>query len=200
MVKENKEKYVNLSVRKMNQMISKYGPDAEYNPMNVGKYGCVAEAGPKFATQRQEAMRFLTAFVQGDPKSKQLLGDLILKASDFPYAEEAERRWRKILPPGMAEPKEGETPEPPLPPSPPMQVQILKGQVQMKTLELKEKQLQVEQIKLLKEIKDSDKEVRKIVLEMMSKILAPQHPADKALIDQAAAAMSPARGLPEGEQ
>lgn len=94
-----------------------------YN-INVGKYDVTVQTGPGFMTRRQEAAQFLTDITQSakDPATAQVLTYLAVKNNDWAGAEEAEKMLKKLLPPGIAEPEEGEeevpmvmTPQGPIP-------------------------------------------------------------------------------------
>jgi|HubBroStandDraft_3_1064219.scaffolds.fasta_scaffold02312_2 hypothetical protein len=66
------------------------------NP-NIGKYKVQAQAGPAYATQRQEAWNAFVQIVTGAPDLINEIGDLMFLAADFPMADLiAERMRRKI--------------------------------------------------------------------------------------------------------
>jgi hypothetical protein len=75
------------------------GPDvtAIFNP-NVGQYDVISEVGPAFATKREEAFNALTQIATQAPELMQVAGDLIMKAADFPMAEELAERLRNMVP------------------------------------------------------------------------------------------------------
>ena len=69
---------------------------AVLNP-NIGKYKVQAQAGPAYATQRQEAWNAFVQIVTGSPELINEIGDLMFLAADFPMADMiAERMRRKI--------------------------------------------------------------------------------------------------------
>jgi hypothetical protein len=88
------------------------------NDLSAGRYDVDVVVGPSYSTQRQEAAESLIQFVQAVPQAGAAAADLIAKNMDWPGAEELADRLRKMLPPGIAEPKEGEQPAPPPPPNP----------------------------------------------------------------------------------
>lgn len=98
------------------------GTETIYNLM-VGKYDVTVQTGPGFMTKRQEAAEFLTNALQAakDPAIASVLTYLSIKNTDWAGAEEAETMLKKLLPPGVAEPEEGQdvpmvpTPQGPLP-------------------------------------------------------------------------------------
>lgn len=81
--------------------------------VSVGTYDVVCEAGPSFATKRQQAAESLSALVQAHPEIMQWAGDLILKAFDFPYAQEMAERAKKLLPPQVQDNQDGAPEIPP---------------------------------------------------------------------------------------
>lgn len=83
--------------------------DVIFNP-NIGNYTVVADAGPSFATRRQEAFNALTQIAAQNKDFMNIGGDLLWKVADFPEAQELARRWRRIIPPNIT----GDAPNPQL--------------------------------------------------------------------------------------
>ena len=81
-----------------------------YN-LNVGKYDVTVTTGPSFATKRQEGAEFLTQIAQSSPNLMPIIGDLLFKSMDMPYAEEVAERLKKMMPPQLQEQPDGESPE-----------------------------------------------------------------------------------------
>ncbi len=71
---------------------------AVFNP-RLGQYEVQADVGPAFATRRQEAFNALSQIATQNPTLMNVIGDLVLKAADFPLAEEAAERLRNMAPP-----------------------------------------------------------------------------------------------------
>lgn len=69
-----------------------------FNP-NVGKYSVQANVGPAYATQRQEAFNAFTQIIAQNPALTSVIGDILLKAGDFPMADEAAERLKRLVPP-----------------------------------------------------------------------------------------------------
>lgn len=69
-----------------------------FNP-NVGKYEVQAEVGPNYATKRQQAFDALTQIIQTAPSVMNVAGDLLMKAADFPMAEDLAERLQRLVPP-----------------------------------------------------------------------------------------------------
>lgn len=76
-----------------------------YNP-GVGRYDVTVAVGPSYTTRRAEAFDTMTQMVQGNPQLMDKAGDLIMKAADFPMAEELSERLAKFLPPGVNDDKQ----------------------------------------------------------------------------------------------
>ncbi len=69
-----------------------------FNP-GFGKYSVVVEAGPSFATRRQEAFNALAQILQASPQLIPLIGDILFQSADFPLADELAERLRRTVPP-----------------------------------------------------------------------------------------------------
>lgn len=69
-----------------------------FNP-NVGSYEVQAEVGPNYATKRQQAFDALSQIIQTAPSVMNVAGDLLLKAADFPMAEDLAERLQRLVPP-----------------------------------------------------------------------------------------------------
>lgn len=68
------------------------------NPQ-IGKYDVISDVGPDFATRRQEAFNALSQIAAQDPALMSIIGDLVMLAADFPLADEAAERLRRMVPP-----------------------------------------------------------------------------------------------------
>jgi len=68
------------------------------NP-KVGKYEVVSDVGPDYATRRQEAFNALSQIASTAPELMSIIGDLVLLAADFPMAEQAAERLKRMVPP-----------------------------------------------------------------------------------------------------
>lgn len=71
-----------------------------YNP-SIGRYDVVVAVGPSYSSRRQEAFQALTEMASRNPAVMQLAGDLVMKAADFPMAEQLAERFEKALPPNV---------------------------------------------------------------------------------------------------
>lgn len=79
-----------------------------FNP-GVGKYDVVAQAGPSYATKREEAAEAMTAIAVQSPTFLDKAGDIFFKTMDFPGSEELAERFRNAIPSNLL--GEGPSPE-----------------------------------------------------------------------------------------
>lgn len=79
-----------------------------FNP-NVGRYEVEADVGKSYATKRQEAFEAYTQILSQNKELTALIGDLALQAADFPGADEAARRLKRMVPAQALD--EGENPQ-----------------------------------------------------------------------------------------
>lgn len=68
------------------------------NP-KVGKYEVISDVGPDYATRRQEAFNALSQIASTAPELMSIIGDLVLLAADFPMADQAAERLKRMVPP-----------------------------------------------------------------------------------------------------
>jgi len=93
------------------------------NDMTVGQYDCIVTSGPAYNTLREEAAANMIEMGGKWPKLMDVAGDKIVRALDWPGAEEIADRLEKTLPPGLADkPQDGkeappmvQTPNGPIP-------------------------------------------------------------------------------------
>ena len=78
------------------------GADVEriFNP-TVGRYDVAIDTGPSYMTMRQEGAAALNELASRDPKLMEVAGDLIMRAQDFPFAEELAQRLARTIPPNI---------------------------------------------------------------------------------------------------
>src|SRR5579859_1987834 len=79
------------------------------NP-NIGKYEVQADVGPAYATRREEAFNAFTLILTQAPEMASLIGDILFRAGDFPGADEAAIRLKRMVPPQAL----GEAPDLPM--------------------------------------------------------------------------------------
>jgi hypothetical protein len=69
-----------------------------FNP-NVGTYDVEADMGPDYATRRQEAENAYGQLMSADKGVTPIIGDLYVKSLDFPGADVAAERLKRMVPP-----------------------------------------------------------------------------------------------------
>lgn len=72
----------------------------------TGSYDVAMSSGPSYTTRRQEAADAMMNAVQVFPEIMQIAGDLVVKAQDWPGAEELSERLLKTIPPNLLSDKE----------------------------------------------------------------------------------------------
>ncbi len=80
----------------------KMGVGMVYN-LGVGTYDVSLDTGPSYTTMRQESAAAMTEMVQANPALMQVAGDLIVKAMDWPGAQELADRLNLTLPPEITQ-------------------------------------------------------------------------------------------------
>lgn len=185
-VNGNPARYRGTDVNDLKKMIKSGQGHKKFNDVTVGKYGVVITTAPSYATQRQESTELLGKIMQTNPRLMSIFGDIYVKGLDVLNADVIGARLERMLPPGLLIPKEGEAPKPPLPPAPALQAQIEKAKAATVKAQIEKEKLKIEQLKLLKELKDSDSEIRSVVIQVLKEFNAPpgQHPADQLLATQ----------------
>lgn len=87
------------------------------NDITKGRYAVTIDAGPSFATKRQETSEALQSLVQAFPEVMQVAGDLVVKSMDIADAEVIADRLKLTLPPAVQQAEaakaEGKTPPDP---------------------------------------------------------------------------------------
>lgn len=75
------------------------------NDLTVGKYDVTVSVGPSYSTLRQEAADAMVQFGQAWPKLMDIAGDKVVKAMDWPGAEEIAERIKRVIPPEITQDK-----------------------------------------------------------------------------------------------
>jgi hypothetical protein len=175
--------YKGMNPIKLVEMYQRGDDMAKLNDITEGKYEVVVTIGPSYATARQEASQQMMSLINSVPSIGKIGADLIIEGiMDNSQGEKLASRIRKTMPPGLVTLPEGEKPYQP-PPPPQMILMTQKS----KTEEIKQKKGMIEQqvalVKLYKETAETDKEIRKTILTMLTELHAPQHPADQHLLE-----------------
>jgi hypothetical protein len=176
-VMANPEQYRGMDKAKLVRLIAKNGRGARYNDLTAGKYDVVVTTGPSYSTQRQEAAQSLERLVAAYPPIMKIAGDLIYKFQDFLGAEEIAERIERTMPATLVPPKEGQPPKPEVPPPPQLLVKMEELKVKQAELEVKKAALKVQSLKALKEAQETTGEVRRMLLDLLAEVFAPEPPA-----------------------
>jgi hypothetical protein len=86
---------------KINDPMDPSSPD-----LSVGLYDVAITTGASYTTRRVEAAEAMMQAVQVFPELMQIAGDLVVKAQEWPGAEELSERLRKTIPPQLLSDKE----------------------------------------------------------------------------------------------
>jgi hypothetical protein len=147
---------------RINEVFKKDGDVKNYQ-LSAGKYDVIIETGPSYATKRQESAASMIELSKANPQISQIAGDLMVRAMDWPGANEIADRLKKALPPGIGEDDKNAI----IPPQVKQQMdqmgQMMDGltkqlhaahdQIEQKTLELESKErIEMEKLKVQAEI------------------------------------------------
>lgn len=66
--------------------------------LSVGRYDVAVDTGPSFTTKREESALQMTEFVRAYPQAAPIIGDLLVKALDWPQADEIAERLKSMIP------------------------------------------------------------------------------------------------------
>jgi tetratricopeptide (TPR) repeat protein len=116
-------------------------PGQEYNyDLKEGEYDVRVTTGASYTTKRQEAAALLGELIKQDPQAKMIFGDLWAKNLDVAGAEAIADRFKKVMPPGLAE--DEDNPQAPDPQKMQMEqvIQQMQQQIQAMGAELQSKQ------------------------------------------------------------
>jgi hypothetical protein len=89
------------------EWINKAGPDGkikyDISKASAGKYDVVVNIGKAYSTKRLETFDTLAQLVQGNPGLLPTIGDIVFRNSDMAGADQIAERFKKMLPPNLAE-------------------------------------------------------------------------------------------------
>jgi hypothetical protein len=86
---------------KINDPMDPKSPD-----LSVGNYDVAMTSGASYTTRRVEAAQAMMEAIQVYPQLMQIAGDIVVKAQDWPGAEELAERLQKTIPPQLLSDKE----------------------------------------------------------------------------------------------
>jgi hypothetical protein len=127
-----------------------------YNP-GIGEYDVTISTGPGYATKREEAANAILQLTQAAPQLFGVVGDLLVKSMDWPYADEIARRLRLMLPPALKPEEDGKKP---LPPEAQMKITQLTQALQMVTAKAQEMQGEYAKLKGIVDGKVIDQKIK----------------------------------------
>lgn len=67
--------------------------------LSLGRYDVAVDTGPSFTTRREESAMQMTELIRSFPQAAPLIGDIMVKALDWPQADEIAERLKAMLPP-----------------------------------------------------------------------------------------------------
>jgi len=93
------------------------------NDMTIGSYGITFDAGPSYATQREETRASMVELGKSWPKLWDVAGDIAVENMDWQGADKIARRLKASIPPNITAGDEGEDGQPSGPPPLPPEVE-----------------------------------------------------------------------------
>jgi hypothetical protein len=99
--------------------------------LTTGEYAVVVDTGPSYSTMRKEAADAMVQFGQSWPKLMDVAGDKVVKAMDWPGAQEIAQRIERTIPANIRfDPKDPNAGPPPLPAEVEAQLQQMQQMIQ----------------------------------------------------------------------
>lgn len=144
----------------INKPIMEGGLNKVENDVTVGAYDFAIEAGPSFATRREESREMMQGFIQAVPEAAAFIGDLFAKSQDWPMADEIGERLEYMLPPQIKAKMDAERqknrnpneePEIEVPPSPAEQMQMQGAQIELAGKAAEVEKTKAETAKIMRE-------------------------------------------------
>lgn len=117
------------------------GKMVTYYNLQKGRYDVTVSAGPSYTTKRQEGAEWMLQLIQANPELMQVIGDLVFKIVDMPYADKVAERLKKLLPPNMQDQDETN-----LPPEVANAIQQAQSQIQQREQALQQKEQGLAQV------------------------------------------------------
>jgi hypothetical protein len=84
------------------------------NDMSAGDYTATVRAGPSYDTLRQEAAQSMVEWGKAWPKLMDIAGDKMIRAQDWPGADDIADRVAKTIPPELRDDDDDDAPKPPV--------------------------------------------------------------------------------------
>jgi hypothetical protein len=106
--------------------------------LSVGLFDVALSTGTSYTTRRVEAASAMMEAIQVYPQLMEIAGDLVVKAQDWPGADELAERLQKTVPPQFLSPEEQEKAgPPPITPQQAQEMQLMLQQLQQENQQLK---------------------------------------------------------------
>jgi hypothetical protein len=122
------------------------------NDLSAGRYDVRIEVGPSFTTKRQESARQLLELAKVlNPIQATSIAHLLVGTLDIVNGDEIVSILKKLAPPGLIDPEEGEEPPQPPPPSPEQQLEAAKLEVEAQKVQVEMAKVQVDAQKVAQE-------------------------------------------------
>ena len=129
--------------------------------LGSGKFDVALTTGASYTTRRVEAAAAMMDAIQVFPELMQVAGDLVVKAQEWPGAEELAERLRKTIPPNLLAGEKDEDPQVPL-----SQLQQIQTQAQQALQQLQQENIQLKADKTIEfkklEIMSYDAQTKRI--------------------------------------
>jgi hypothetical protein len=121
------------------------------NDLTVGTYDVTVGTGPSYSTKRQEAVESMIEAGRAYPPLWQAAGDKIIRAMDWPDADEIAKRMERMIPPAIRdEPQDGQQQ---LPPQVMQVLQQAQGEIEQLHQQLQESQSGMDKARLDAQVK-----------------------------------------------
>jgi len=156
--------------------------------LGIGLFDVALSTGTSYTTRRVEAASAMMEAIQVYPQLMEIAGDLVVKAQDWPGADELSERLQKTVPPQFLneEDREKQGP-PPITPQQAQEMQLMLQQLQQENQELKmDKTLEFKKL----EIQSYEAETKRIAAlssdkDVASEKTGPEAEALRMLLDNA---------------
>ncbi len=104
------------------EMQNQRGEIIKIYSLNAGKYDLTVQTGPSFTTRRQEAAAQMQELFRAYPPAAEVIGDLFVKAQDWPMADEIAKRLKGLFDQRFGGQQQGAPQQPQQPPVDPAQM------------------------------------------------------------------------------
>lgn len=100
------------AIAKVNQIYRTETGELKIHDLSAGKYDVIVTMGKAYASKRLETFGALSELVQGNPQLLPTIGDIVFRNSDMAGSQEISERFKRMLPPGLAEDTKQAGPDP----------------------------------------------------------------------------------------